>query len=223
MYDYLEPRTPETFLYLRTTLAVDLATPELGALAEAYQPFALSPPHNDRAELLLPLEGATWENGLVLGLHSREHPQQLAKALAPALGRFDAWQIRNARGEWAEWIGEGPLSLYYGSRQRAIPTAQIFLGFEDAEDIDERAIDAVRAIYSPERCQPVLHLRDGRVLLLNTDEPARLIQNRMKKALDKIGHWCGCDHYGAPFARDDAIMWETVWLETLCFGNDDSE
>jgi hypothetical protein len=114
MYELEQPRPyPETFLYLRTRLAVEFSTSILRSLQVELRPFAPPRPDEDRVELLLPLyEDGTWENGFVLGLYTSARPSELANVLKPALDEFDAWQIRNTRGEWAEWIGKGPLSAY---------------------------------------------------------------------------------------------------------------
>jgi hypothetical protein len=120
MYVWEQPRsTPETFLYLRTRLAVDLSTAALRSLHYELRPFALPPPEEDRVELLSPLyEDRTWENGLVFGLYTAARPSDLAYALKPALDEFDAWQIRNTRGEWDEWMVKSDPCWINGLRLR---------------------------------------------------------------------------------------------------------
>jgi hypothetical protein len=225
MYELEQSRPyPETFLYLRTRLAVEFSASILRSLHVALRPFAPPRPDEDRVELLLPFyEDGTWENGFVLGLYTSARPSELANVLKPALDEYDAWQIRNTRGEWAEWIGKGPLSAYYKDKQESIPTAQIFLGFGDPEDMSEEAVAGVRAVYGDDRCLPVLHFRDGRILLLKTEQSARLIQNRLRSALSRIDYACGCDAAGEPFSDDDTPIWKAVSLEWLEFGAKDDD
>jgi hypothetical protein len=181
----------------------------------------------DRIERLTPMdEETTWENGLVLGLHLKLPPSDIADAIAPALSQFDAWAILNTRGEWIESVTEGPMSVYFNAfstpGKAPPPTAQIFLGF-DLIRHPEQAIDALRNVYRRDSCIPVLHFRDGRILLLRSSEPARLIRARMSGVARQIDCLCGCDASGESFSKDDRSVWEIDSIGDLSFGPPEDE
>jgi hypothetical protein len=172
-----------------------------------------------RIECLMPMEGGTWEDGLVLGLHSKLRACNLATAISPALAQFDAWAILNTQGEWIESVAGGPLSAYFhlvgGSKGC---TAQIFLSF-DPNKPPEQAIDSLRNVYGRNVCLPVFHFRDGRILLLKSSEPARLIRARIASVARQIDSVCGCDAFGVTFSTDDRDIWETDSIANLSFGD----
>jgi hypothetical protein len=219
---------PNTFLYLRTRTSIAYANDALGELWESVWPFD--------ADWLMPFEEATWEDGLVIGLNTDEPPQGLADQMKSPLALFDAWTIHNLKGEWAEWTGNGPISAYFGLGASPVRTAQLFLTFNDpSDDPDEAAIDILRAVYGRDRSLPILHFRDGRILLINTDEPGRTIfrrlegnkprQSQFDRRQRQRKRWdcnfCGCDSSGDPFAADGRIIWERLPFDGLFF--EDSE
>jgi hypothetical protein len=226
----IEQHYPRTFLYLRTRTSVVFANDALEGLCEIW-------PHD--VDCLLPFRNeATWEDGLVLGLHTDEPPQELARLMNPALTLFDAWAIHNTKGEWVEWTGQGPLSAYFALGAPPLPTAQLFLLFQGtAKAPDEAAIDALRALYGRERCLPTFHFRDGRILLVNTEEPARTIFRRIERSRPTPSRsyhrkpettrsdydFCVCDSAGDPFAPDGRPIWERTSLEGLYFVDEDND
>ena len=203
---------PRTFLYLRTRTAIEYADEALARLSEGWY---------RRAELLFPFSNGTWENGLVLGLNTEDRPSELANAMKSGLDSFDAWAIHNVKGEYAEWISDGPLSIHYRAMESPDDgTAQLFLGFDNVSDParGDNIVDSIRQIYGTEKCRPVFHFRDGRILLVSTHEPARTISRRIERAArNRVYETSVCDCRGEPFSIDGRSMWDPVWLRELSF------
>jgi hypothetical protein len=221
MYPWERARQfPQTFLYLRTPTAIEHSEDLLEALYEDW----VAQGWGDAVELAMPIDGGTWENGFVAGVHLYERPADIAEALARALQLFDGWGIINTRRERAEWVAEGPISSFFNTRGASSPrsVAQIFLGF-DNERFNEEAVDELRNVYGPVNCVPVFHFRDGRILLLNSSDPARLIKARLQRAMRRIEYVCGCAGDGEPFAKNDEAIWELVNLRTLSFSAPDDD
>jgi hypothetical protein len=214
LYDLWQLPTlnPRTYLYLRTRTAIEYANEALALLSAAW---------SVRVELLQPFINGTWENGLVLGLNTESHPRELADTMKPGLDSFDAWAIHNVRGEYAEWIADGPVSVHYRATESPNSgSAQIFLGFDNISDParGDNIVESIRQIYGPEKCRPVFHFRDGRIMLLATREPARTIFRRIERAArNRVYETSVCDCRGEPFGIDGREIWDPVWLEQLSF------
>lgn len=211
-YRYEARQFPETFFYLRTPRAVEHSDDAFEALYREWHQQGWP----EQISLLTPMDGGTWEDGVVLGLHTTTHPTDIARAIRPALDKFDAWALLNTSRQWAEWTGSGPVSAYFDPNAVfgvAPPTAQLFLGFDDSERIPEPAVDVIRNVYGRGKCVPVFHFRDGRILLINTRDPARTIRSRLANAARRIDYLCGCDASGEPFSKDDDPVWEDSFID----------
>lgn len=204
---------PNMFLYLRTRVGIRHDDEALPALAELWP---------GGVELLRPFEdGQTWSNGVVFGLKDNSTPREVANRLESALSRFDAWALYSARGESAEWIGEGPIAAFLSHKRDVI--AQIFLGFDNEDRPPEEVIDGLRAVYGEARCVPAFHFRDGRILLVDTKEPASMIFRRVQKVIEVLPrrwnrrqlpryflHFSCCDCSGDSFVPDDRQIWKVT-------------
>ncbi|MGA8596989.1 MAG: hypothetical protein WB676_19940 [Bryobacteraceae bacterium] len=211
------PEYPQTFLYLRTPMALEHADELWESLSDAWD----AQQWPESIERLIPLNEGTWENGLVLGVRWMLSASEFSGALSSALAKFDAWAVINTRGEWKESVSGGPLSAYFDALPAApSPTAQIFLGFDPIRH-PEQAIDSLRNVYGRDNCLPVFHFRDGRILLLRSAQPARVIRARIADAARRIDCVSGCDAFGEPFSKDDRPIWETDSLHGLWFDSPD--
>lgn len=216
MYEHesVPPKTPTTFLYLRTKLTVGLASDAIYGLYLEWQAFAPPPPYEDRAHLLMPINGGTWADGIVFGLPTIVQPKHLGTTMKPALDQFGEWQIVNLNGEWAESANPGLLSRFFKQR-REKRFAQIFVGYDAAVAPPDQAIDALCAVYGPDKCMPVMHFRDGKILLLSTSDPARVIHRKMRQACKGLDYLCGCDFAGEAFSSGDLQIWDYTSLRVL--------
>jgi len=209
------PDYPQTFLYLRTPMAVEYADELWESLSGAWD----AQQWPESIEWLMPFEDGTWEDGLVLGMRWMLSPSEFSAALSSALAEFDAWAVINARGEWTESVSGGPLSAYFNALPTSpSPTAQIFLGFDSIRH-PEGSIDLLRNVYGRDHCVPVFHFRDGRILLLRSADPARVIRARIARAARRVDYVSGCDAFGEPFSKDDRPIWEVDSVHDLSFGS----
>jgi hypothetical protein len=218
--------TPATYIYLRTPQALEYCADDL--LDDLYEEWT-SNNLNEHVLLLCPMgHSESWEDGIVFGIWSELSPAEIAKALMPALEKFDAWAIVDfERRECMEWIGGGPVSSYFKFLQAfnaTPPIAQLFLGFNDPDRVPEREIEAIRRIYGSTKCVAVFHLRNGRVLFINSSEPASIIWRRIERIAQRIDYVSGLDATGSRFCKQiNDACWELISLEDLMFGPDRDE
>lgn len=170
--------TKSYFVYLRAKMALDLDARAQAALAQM---------RGDVNAVLSVVPGApTFADGIVLNLWTRRDLGELKDAWAQHLAKFDAWAIHDCESIF-EGIGGGPASnALNGLSVSRLPLKQIFAVFYRADEPEPNRLDAdglVEALTSflPGAVRTAFHFRNGRIMLLRTDAPIRMLMRRLER------------------------------------------
>jgi hypothetical protein len=226
----------DTFIFLRTRLAIDFSARAIDALAQHF-------PHDDVSEQFrevrsVPLlgfgdDGVTWSDGIVLRSNQTKAPRDIATTLDPALQEFDASVIHDRWGEFREHPGGGLVTRYFDqlwdgeyrelqriNHARPVPIAQIFvMSREDDRGFGQAVIDLRSSLR--EQFLPAFHFRDGQILFYNSSDPARLVARRFERFLRRLEHWAIVDSDGvtATANGEDESVWQMADLDELCYSD----
>ncbi len=208
---YKAHRLPQTFLYLRTSIAIEHCDDLIESICSQWTAKGW----NDVIHLLRPKDGGTWKDGLVIGTPMVIDPEAIRGALEPALTKFREWMIINLRGECCESSG-GMISSSFQAWE-PLSVFQIFLAYEN-DQTPERGLELLRKTLGEDRCVPIFWFRDGRILLFNSPQPAATVYNRLRSKVQGIDFVCGADSDGDVFTIGwDGPIWEVIPLEYLTF------
>lgn len=148
----------------------------------------------------------TWANGFVIRFDPVSSLREFIDYAKPSLEKFDAWCIANERGEYLE----APIDATFGSffsRCKGNGRAQIFVRNEDVDEIDRflSRLKETLLFYS----SSVFHFEDGRIMFLNCNVPAQIIEQNYKQIFRRIGRYIIVDSSGY-CANSDAIAGMTL-------------
>jgi hypothetical protein len=209
----------DTFLYLRTKLAMAHETQTFGELARAFPFQAMQSASIEiryaRDPVPVQVISADWTNGTIIRFRSRMAPVDLAATMQEALATFDAWAIVARAGEFADSAGEiGPISRFFG-QPLAKTFSQIYVGTRYKDGQYENAADGIRSSLKASSL-PSFHFLDGKIILAATEEPASITARRCRTYLDKMLYWAITDHTGETLSSDmDA--WIKIYLDSLSY------
>jgi hypothetical protein len=209
----------DTFLYLRTKLAMEHETQTFGELARAF-PFQAMQSASIQIQYArdpLPVQviSTVWTNGTIIRFRSRMAPVNLAAIMQETLATYDAWAIVGLAGEFADSAGAvGPISRFFG--QLLVKTfSQIYIvaGYKDNQY--EMAADGIRSslkAYS----SPAFHFLNGKIILATTEEPGRITAGRCRAYLNKMSFWAITDHTGETSSSNNDA-WDETYLSSLSY------
>ncbi len=205
------------FLYLRTKLAIEHETPTIGELAKVF-PFqamksAAIPQQYARDPLPVQAMPTPWANGTIIRFRSRLVPVDLAAAMKEALAKFDAWAIVDLAGEFADSAEIGPVAQFLSQHQTF---SQIYIIAEDNDGQYERAAEGIRSALR-DVSLPAFHFRDGKIILVATEEPASITARRCRSYLDKMAYWAIIDQSGRALSCDVDDDWVDIYLDCLSY------
>jgi hypothetical protein len=198
------------YVFLRTRMALRYADSALASLAQAigYQ-----------VELLtLTRQSPTWEDGMVIRVPVDERPAELAQKWREALSGFDAWAIHDGHGSSSETMGDGPLAGAFKSAHAhgALGVTQLYFAFRRRDSNRAHRVERLRLALNL-KSDPVFHFRDGRVLFLDTREPAATTYRRVEGQRLSL-YWCViCDasHETLALTANPGRCWNLVSLNEL--------
>ena len=158
----------DTFLYLRTKLALEHEAQTFGELARAF-PFQATQSVSisiryARDPRPVQVISEAWENGIIIRFPSRMAPVGLAASMTETLATFDAWSIVDLTGNLTIARGQsGPISQFFG--QPIVKAfAQIYIVARYKDSRCERAADGIRSALKA-NSSPVFHFLDGKIIL----------------------------------------------------------
>jgi hypothetical protein len=209
----------DTFLYLRTKLAMAHETHTFGEFARAF-PFqgmqsASIEIRYARDPVPVQIISADWTNGTIIRFRSRMAPVDFAATMQEALATFDAWAIVSHAGEFADSAGAvGPISRFFG-QPHAKTFSQIYIVAKYKDGQYENAADGIRSSLKASSL-PSFHFLDGKIILAATEEPASITAGRCRTYLNKMSWWAITDHNGETLSSD-TDAWDEGYLSSLAY------
>ena len=167
------------YVYARTKKNLPYCDDELDKLIE-YWP--------DPAMLLsLDQNLFTWDNGLVMKCYSRDEPDVLTYKLEPFLHKMENWAIFTRDGYIKDISAVN--GFLYGS---SFDFAQIFLASKEGGIRQDTIYERLRNSFKG-KCRPVFFFNNGRIFMLQSDEPASMIYRRCERLLNSVYRWAIVD------------------------------
>lgn len=171
------------FVYLRTRMALELDPRAQAALAQM---------RGDTNAVLSIVPGLpTFVDGVVLNIWTARELTELKDAWAHHLARFEAWAIHDCESIF-ENIGDGPASnALNGLGSAGLPLKQVFAvfypaGVPEPNRLDaDGLVDAVTAGLMPHPVRTAFHFRNGRIMVLRTDAPIRMLMRRLERGFPR--------------------------------------
>ncbi|MGH6795753.1 MAG: hypothetical protein ACREDD_07580 [Methylocella sp.] len=157
-----------------------------------------------------------WTDGTIIRFQSRLAPVELAAIMQETLAMFDAWAIIDLAGESVDNVGAaGPISQFF--EQRRVKTfSQIYIIAKNKDAKYEMAADGIKTKLAA-NSQPAFHFRDGKIILVSTNEPASITASRCRYYLDKMLYLAIIDHSGMALSRDVDDDWVDIYLDSLSY------
>lgn len=171
----------DTFVFLRTKTALKYATKPIDSFRRNCPAWIniLGIYHSAN-------EYIRWENGIVLHCELYETAEIWPEAMEAALSKFESWGALDDSGHFSESISNGPFSRFFHPDGKAAHTekfAQIYLHFRGNREDPDQLVDKLRSCFWGKRVVPVFHFNNGRVLLVETDEPCTILRRRIESEL----------------------------------------
>ncbi len=198
------------YAFLRTRTALCYADSAMASLAHAI---------GSQVELLtLTRRSPTWEDGMVIRFLADESPAELATKWRETLSNFDAWAIHDAHGLSSETIVRGPIASAFKSAhaQGTLGMTQLYFAFRRKDSNRSQTGERLRQALQVTSV-PVFHFRDGRILLLDTHEPATTTQRRLEGKRLALYWYAICDagHNALVLTANPGRCWTVVSLDEL--------
>lgn len=136
-----------------------------------------------------------WEDGCVFKLRNKLAALDMANALRPGLELFESWAVHDASGSFIEYPSGGPMSRFfdldYDAKTRGA-FSRIFVMRGENDKLYEQTVSRLRnEMRAP--CLPVFHFRDGQIMMLQSDESARITSQRSPQQFSRLQGWAIID------------------------------
>ena len=154
-----------------------------------------------------------WADGTVIRFRSRLAPGHLAAAMQHALAKFDAWAIVTSMGECVESAEISTVSQFFGNHKTF---SQIYIIAPNNDGQYQMAAEGIMSKLTGAPL-PAFHFRDGKIILVATDEPSRITACRCRSYLEKMSYWAIVDHDGGTSFPDMDNEWTDAYLDSLSY------
>ncbi len=222
----------DTFIYLRTKQTVEEDFETLRSLANGF-PYAVgrslltTETHHANDAFVIPMlflgkDETTWENGFIIRLPTYRELDDIIPWLEPAVSEFDSWAIYQRNHAFRESSNSTLFGQFFWFAGKT-SISQIFVR---SDEPDYKIFSIVEEIRSTLRkaCDYVFNFKDGKVLLLSTEEPATITARRCASALGKLDAWVIVDTTGYTHSDPNSSnVWAETSLDTFAGFDDGSE
>ncbi len=152
-----------------------------------------------------------WDDGVVIKIESWMSLDGLAQNLSFFLDKLETWALFDGVKHVEHPKGR-PLTSFLETANESDTRhryAQIFVQYGDEPRDSQRLIANIRKRIR-ESCRPIFYFRDGVVLLVKSDIPGRIINQRCRNCLENLRAWLIIDANDE--CHTDTGPVDSVWL-----------
>jgi hypothetical protein len=217
---------PNTFLFLRTKLAIEHETAAIEGLS-AHFPYSLchaAAPDLAKTEFAVHVFGfgedrLTFSNGLVIQFTTHHALSKIVEGMKAGLDNFEAWSMCKFNGRDYKENTAGQMDQFF--YQTGAPAfATVFILSQDDNPHHQQNIEGFREAYQT-HCLPVFYFQHGQIMFVATNEPATIIQRQQDKYLKHFDDWAILDSQQQSIqSSSSADIWELEYLSEIEFTDD---
>lgn len=195
------------YLYLRTPILLARATDCLSQLSEALENYDFDV-----------FTGGTqyihWSHGFIIRFEASQTPKQLARWLGPKLDKFEGWACHDGVNRVAEYPSGAQTSNFFdGLGSKSVH--QLLMKYDKDDQRLVSTIARMRAdleFKGAAKCKPVADFSDGQILLIGTNQPAKITFARCQNVLRDRIRFAFVDAAGGCLTTDGPVEDQKVWV-----------